>query len=484
MKNLKRYVKRLGIPTITGNLSSKISHLSAITIIFLVLEIMSIGGIIFQLNSPPRYYSYNSLTPWDSFPLEPYETRVISYYVNNKHWAENIPIANGQQAIINVSSNNLTSLKLIHVEAWEKRPDFSSNAIYESYNKTHHFLTINPSSRYRIFYLIIRNLTPNNSHFEGSVAIYGFNHDYLLIPVLLIFLYFLFSICSITTNKLIIKLKSNSQRNFDESSPSFFYRIKSIWILLRQEFDPLQIIIITAIVWVVIQPFVPVPLSHFSSSHPLNTKLRLMERDLISGLPLTLFLLAILISVETGELVASKKRRGDIMVILSFPISRIEWIFGYGVGILIFYGGIVGITLMLKAVILSMRIRLVYPITSVLAWFFLIVLTLAAWTFTGIITSFGAHDKFSSAIKGIGIITCVSVLMFILDEGIMSIEKQSYRLWPVIGEWTLPDVQFHDIFITTLPHLHVLFPTFCLTWIWVVISLALLIFIAQRYEVK
>ncbi len=482
MRIIKNNQQKLEI--LVRNFSSKINHLSVITIIFLVFEIMSIGGIFFQMNPSPRYYYCNSLTPWDSFPLEPNETRVVSYNID-EHFAENIPIANGQHAIVNVSSNMMSSLKLIHLEAWETRPNFSGKVIYESFNNTQHFFIINSSLRYRIFYLIIINLSPNYSHFEGSVIVYGFNHDYLMLPVLLMFLYFFFFTCSIAANRLIIKLKNKTHRNFDESSPSFFYRIKLIWTLLRQEFDPLHIIIITAIIWVVVQPFVPVPLFHFRSSHPLNTKLRYMERDFISGLSLTLFLLAILISVETGELITSKKRRGDIMVILSFPISRVEWIFGYGVGIVISYAGIVGIVLMLKAVILSMRIRLVYPIASVLTWFFLIVLTLTAWTFTGLITSFGSHDKYSSAIKGMGIITCVSILMyFILDEGIMSIETQSYRLWPRIGDWILPDVQFHDIFITTLPRLHIFLPTFCLTLIWIVISLVLLIFTTRRYEVK
>ena len=481
MRNSKIYLKARGLRAIVRRGASKLGQLSPITIIFVVLEIMSLGGILLQMSAPPRSYSFYYLSPLGSN-----ETRRMSYYINQNHeeWGDTIPIATGQYAMVNVTSINLSSIKVIHVEAWERRPDFSSKAIYESNNKTHHFVTINPSPRYRIIYLFIRNLTPHDSPFDGCVTIYGVNQDYFVIPVLLLFLYFLFSVCSITTKKLKMKLTPNLTRNSDKVPPSFFHRIKFIWILLRQEFDPVHIIILTALVWVVIQPLAPVPLYHSRPPQPLYREISNMERELISGFSLSLFLLAVLLSIETGEFVAGKKRRGDIGVILTFPISRIEWIMGYGVGILVVYSGVFGITLMLKAVLLSMRIRLVYPVASVVAWFLLILLTLAAWIFTGMITSFRSHDKYSSAIKGMGIIACVSLLMFIFSEGIMKIERLSYELWPRrILDWTLPDAQFHGIFITTLPRLHNLFPTFGLTGIWLVISLILVIFLAQRYEV-
>jgi hypothetical protein len=478
-QNVKQYI------SIKKKVASR-NKIPLALILFITLECLTIGSIALEVNSPPRSYNSQSLTPWDSNPLEQNETRRISFSLNNTYYSAglaNIPIASGQSSLIKVTSDYESSIKLILIKTWEERPDFTDESSYENLNDTYHHLTISPEFQYRILYVFIKNLSDSSNQFQVSLIVYGLNSDYLIIPALILLLYIVYTLCIYLIRKSFTIVQRSSQKINQEHS--MLKRIRLISQRLREEIGTLQIIILICLFWIVIQPFVPLAADHPNGNyHPLRSNLRLIEKELILPLPATLFIIAIFICIQTGELIASKKIRGDIAVVLTLPFSRTEWICITGFGLLTLYGTIFGIIIILKATIISLKLQLIYPIPSFLIWSLLITLTISTWIFTGLISSNESYNKYGAAIFGVGVIMGLSVIMLILEGGILMIEGQSYELWPSVDGLFLPDVQHNGWMILDMPKLDILIPTLFITGIWFISGLIILVFRVNKFEMK
>ncbi|MFX0123751.1 MAG: hypothetical protein ACFFAE_08945 [Candidatus Hodarchaeota archaeon] len=475
------------------------SKLSIITTTFLMIGILTIGVVFIELNSPP---TIKPVSGFRELPLKPYETRSLPFQYS---------IANGQSVFINISTSNVTALKLSPATFGTNESNFTDPISFDldnslvSCNSTNHLFTLPQAKYYTVYRVFLKNLRNQTVTFDGYVKISGFNHDFLLVPFLLLSCYGLIVGCSFLVSRiinLVNKKKHNSKRKglgtVDNHFISSFSRIKSLWKLQRQEITLFRLIIIILLLWIALQPMVT--MNYRKQCFTIQAVLENAENYLITPIKGygVMLLIAALIVIETSEVITSKIARQDILITLTLPVKRLEWLLSEFSWIFYQYGLTFSIILIIKAFIISLQMRLIYPWLSLIGWFSLFLCSFLAWISTGLLVSSTSSTRVSATIKGLITILIGLMVVHLIggghyenfgDYGILNIDGIAYSLWhhydaPSFLCKDVPDVQIQGIIVQTPPYLNNLFGSVVLMVLWFILSLTILCFVIQKYEIK
>lgn len=459
--------------------------------IYLTIQLITIGVLLVNILTPhSEILVCQSLTPWDSNPLDPNETKIITFSVQKSgnqypSFFQSVNIANGQRVSINITSTNQTTVKIIQTETWDKGFNFSSVAYYSSNNLTFHIFSFNSSSKHSIFYFFIQNLEGDLCHYSGSVIVIGFNHDYYYLPL---FPLIIFSFLLLIKTTIRQTFKSFKKIRSGRSLPTFLERITHLWRLNQQELGFKYLIAVIILIWFIVEPLVPI-FDFVSSTRTITSLLRknLIDSELLLVRPLysTFFLFAFIVIIESAELVAGKINRRDIMALFSLPISRVEWVLITILRLLTIYGGIFTLFFLMKAFLISRQLNFFFPIVSITFWLLFFHLTFLCWVATGFLVAFKSHTKFEAAIKGLTLICILSFVMWMIKTGTMAVEYLAFYFWSNSNEMgpIRTDISFKYPVVLTLPNIDVFLPSLLILILWLCITTVLLLKSIKQLEI-
>ena len=478
--------------------------LSIITIIFLVIGLLTMGEILVEVNSPPTIRTVGKSPSGFEFPIRPYQIYELQY----ARYA--LSVATGQSVSINITTTNLTALKLTPVifASTEQRLNlnqFDPNNPLVSFNTTYHLFTLPPAEYYTVYCAFIKNLTNQTVYFEGYIKSSGFNHDFLWMPLFLLSCYGLIVGGSFGISQIISFFNRKKHNNDTEkvggtanqSFISSFSRIKLLWKLHRQEIGLSRVIIITLLLWFTLQPMITMIFTSTNNGcHTWQAVLENAESYLITPLNRTMLLIAAVMVIDTSEVIVSKKARRDIMVTLSLPVTRLEWFLSTFFWIFYRYGLIFVLIFLIKVFVISLQIRLIYPWLSLIGWLSLFLGSFLTWISIGLLVSSTSNTRASATIKGLVAILIGLIFIQIIggghyeyccDYGILNIEGIAFSFWHHFGNLeceTMPVVQVQGIIVKTLPYLDNLVTSIRLLGLWFLLCMLILYFVLRNYEVN
>ena len=248
--------------------------------------------------------------------------------------------------------------------------------------------------------------------------------------------------------------------------------------------------------WFALQPMITMNF-FFNSCRTWQAVLENAEIYLITPLNRAMLLIAALIVIDTSEVIVSKIVSRNIMVTLSLPFKRSEWLLSTFIWIFYRYGLVFVIIFLIKVFVISLQIRLIYPWLSLIGWLSLFMCSFLAWISIGLLASSTSNTRVGATITGLIAVMIGLIFIQIIGGGhynpffggygILVIEGIAYSFWHHFGGWEckkMPVVQVQGILVKTLPYLDNLVVSVGLMGLWFLLSLLILCFVIRKYEVN
>lgn len=462
---------------------SKINF-STITICLLVFFGLSVSQIFLESISPtqgylPKPHSINTNT----------QSKILS----------NIVIAPGQSISINISTTHSTTLKIIPI-IYGVEINISNFTGYTSNNTLYHFLNIPPAKEYTVYNVYIANFSNESVIYSGKVLIRGFNHLYLLIPIILILMLIIWTLLrkihqALNRGEKNILININGRTIF---SPSFLTRIRLLWCKQIIVFNNKRIAITAFLIWVIMQPLNTIsPALHLTNSSSHYSLLISAFDTIFLPVFLCLFLLMLFITIDSASVIAEKRSNHSIRAFFSLPIKRVEWVLINFSWQLFFYGGLLSFIILIKILLLNFQLKYYFPVIPLIFIFIFILTSLSVWISIGLIFSIQSYSIISTVTK-----TMISILIFTIITyttvsswlynglspcgGVLGIVEMPRVMWGVPFDYIarLKDIKVEGLLVTTTPYMEPFLNSILQTSICFIIVFFIMIIQIRKFEIE
>ncbi len=485
---LQRYKLITNIQQSRKKINRFLDKMTFRSLCFLVIGCLVIGELILAFSAPPTQWKVADNLDQ---PLDPQEIRRIRYEYS---------VATGQTIQLNITTTLPSIVKLIPVVFGEGEIKYLDPSPFISSETSHHLFKLPQARSFTVYRLFIVNPHDKPLSYEGYIINTGMNLDLLWVPLLLVFLYCIMILGQMGIQKPLTFLIRNKKKNSVGSFiSSLFFRLKALLELEKHESGLFRMILIPIILWVIIRPMITIRI-YYPGTPAWYFVLRTTERYLISSLGIGLMLLAILIVLDTIENIVGKKIRGDIMYTLSLPVKRGEWVFSSLIWPFYRYGFIFSLIFLIKAFVISIQIKLVFPWLSLFSWLLFFLMSFLTWISLGILISLTSKERIGALMKGILLLFFslfsihyygVGYLEYFGEYGILfSLEGLAYSSWYRFETFTfryptdaLPLIVKGNI-VYSLPDVEALLNYTFLTSIWLFFLIFLIIIVIKKRSVN
>lgn len=489
----KRFQKILNHRKLKGklknirNVMNNISKIkiSTFSLCLLVILGLSLGQIFIEFISPQQDYVFNS----DTIDINN-ELRIVSFKV----------LTPGQSVKINISATQNISIKLIKIVFGSKTKS-TNQSNYYSFNSTHHKFKIPPVSEYTIYNIYISNMNDETVIFSGKIGIEGFNIFYLIVPIISTITIIVWLVTK-QIGKHLMNRDTNKTKiedyNRSLSLPSFITRIQLLWWFRRESISNKQIVLVTTLLWITVQPLTKltlIPLSISSNSLYYYSIFIPANKAIFDSVLYSLVVLMILLPIDSAELIALQRSNRSILTFFSLPIKRIEWILINFTRELLFFSSILFYLIVLKVIILNYQLKFLFPVSPIIFLLILVLITICTWISIGLYFSIQSTTTISTLIKTIISILSYSFITYMTVSatqgpilincgGFLGLPDMSLIIWDFFGKplLALEDITVEGLIVTTIPKMGYLFNSIIQSTISFIVLIMLVVYKLKNVE--